>query len=98
MGRQIQAVHLCFKQAQPKICHSPKVDDGVDIFKDWALGRFFHRVVMSFYVSVCLSVCPISCNFFEASHLPSDNMIRSHPTFFLLIFPSFFYAQRIFNW
>ena len=79
MGRQIQAVHLCFKQAQPKICHSPKVDDGVDIFKDWALGRFFHRVVMSFYVSVCLSVCPISCNFFEASHWPSDHMIRSRP-------------------
>ena len=25
-------LHLCFKQAQPKICHSPKVDDGVDIF------------------------------------------------------------------
>ena len=24
--------HLCFKQAQPKICHSPKVDDGVEIF------------------------------------------------------------------
>ena len=24
--------HMCFKQAQPKICHSPKVDDGVDIF------------------------------------------------------------------
>ena len=25
-------IHLCFKQAQPKMCHSPKVDDGVDIF------------------------------------------------------------------
>ena len=24
--------HLCFKQAQPKTCHSPKVDDRVDIF------------------------------------------------------------------
>ena len=24
--------HLCFKQAQPKMYHSPKVDDGVDIF------------------------------------------------------------------
>ena len=24
--------HLCFKQAQPKMCHSPKVDDGVDIY------------------------------------------------------------------
>ena len=23
--------HLCFMQAQPKMCHSPKVDDGVDI-------------------------------------------------------------------
>ena len=23
--------HLCFKQAQPKMCHSPKVDDRVDI-------------------------------------------------------------------
>ena len=27
-----RAIHLCFKQAQPKMCHSPKVDDGVDIF------------------------------------------------------------------
>ena len=25
-------VNLCFEQAQPKMCHSPKVDDGVDIF------------------------------------------------------------------
>ena len=24
--------HLCFKQAQPKMCRSPKVDDGVEIF------------------------------------------------------------------
>ena len=23
-------VHLCFKQAQPKMCHSPKVAGGVD--------------------------------------------------------------------
>ena len=29
---QLHAAHLCFKQAQPKMCHSPKVDDGVDIF------------------------------------------------------------------
>ena len=25
---------LCFNQAQPKMCHSPKVDDGVDIIED----------------------------------------------------------------
>ena len=25
-------VHLCFEQAQPKMYHSPKVDDGVDVF------------------------------------------------------------------
>ena len=24
--------HLCFKQAQPKMCHSPLVDDGVEIY------------------------------------------------------------------
>ena len=23
--------HLCFKQAQPKVCHSPKVDDAVEM-------------------------------------------------------------------
>ena len=28
----IGTTHLCFKQAQLKMCHSPKVDDGVDIF------------------------------------------------------------------
>ena len=27
-----QPRHLCFKQAQPKMGHSPKVDDGVHIF------------------------------------------------------------------
>ena len=26
------AVHLRFKHAQPKMCHSPKVDDGVEIY------------------------------------------------------------------
>ena len=25
-------LHLCFEQAQPKMYHSPKVDDGVDVF------------------------------------------------------------------
>ena len=37
--------HLCFKQAQPKMCHSPKVDDEVDIFlkTSWTpiFGPFF---------------------------------------------------------
>ena len=28
----IVILHLCFKQAQPKMCHSPKVDDGVEFF------------------------------------------------------------------
>ena len=25
--------HLCFKEAPPKMCHSPEVYDGVDILK-----------------------------------------------------------------
>ena len=29
------------------------------IFKESALGRFFHRVAMSVYLSLCLSVCPL---------------------------------------
>ena len=37
--------HCCFKQAQPKMWHSPKVDDGVDIFfkLSWkrSFGQFF---------------------------------------------------------
>ena len=37
--------HMCFKQAQPKICHSPKVDNGVEnkLFTPWTLffGIFF---------------------------------------------------------
>ena len=37
--------HLCFEQAQPKMYHSPKVDDGVDVFFkiSWKpiFGRFF---------------------------------------------------------
>ena len=28
----ITTTHLCFEQAQPNMYHSPKVDDGVDVF------------------------------------------------------------------
>ena len=31
-GNPDYVTHLCFKQAQPKMCHSPKVDDRVNIF------------------------------------------------------------------
>ena len=34
-------IHLCFKQAQPKMCHSPKVDDGVDSF---FLNTYFRTI------------------------------------------------------
>ena len=27
-GPALQTAHLCFKQSRPKMCHSPKVDDG----------------------------------------------------------------------
>ena len=27
----VHSAHLRFKQAQPKMCHSPKIDEGVDI-------------------------------------------------------------------
>ena len=48
------------------------------IFKESALGRFFHRVAMSvIYLSVCLS--PSHAIIFEASHWPSGHMIRSRP-------------------
>ena len=36
------------------------------IFKESALGRFFHRVAMSVYISIYLSIylyVPFSCNF-----------------------------------
>ena len=33
--------HLCFKQAQPKIRHSPKVDDGVEFFFFNFLNTYF---------------------------------------------------------
>ena len=35
------AMHLCFKQAQAKMCHSPKVSDGVDIFFSFFLKTYF---------------------------------------------------------
>ena len=47
--------HLCFTQAQPKMCHSPKVDDGVDIFKASALWAD------AFYKSKCPYVCVCVC-------------------------------------
>ena len=48
-----------------------------NIFKDSALGRFFHRVAMSVCQRICLS--PSLAIFFEASHWPSGHMIRSRP-------------------
>ena len=33
--------HLCFKQAQLKMCHSPKVDDGLDNFFQNFLKTYF---------------------------------------------------------
>ena len=43
--------HLCFKQAQPKMCHSPKVDDGVDIFfkvlEHLFLGLFLKELLIA---------------------------------------------------
>ena len=47
------------------------------IFKESALGRFFHRVVMSVHISIYIS--PFHVIFFEASHWPSGHMIRSRP-------------------
>ena len=35
------APHLCFKHARPKMCHSPKVDDGVEIFFTIFLNNYF---------------------------------------------------------
>ena len=54
------------------------ISDFGDFFKESALGRFFHRVAMSVYIYICLSVCiyvPFSCNFFAwkswcGSHSP----------------------------
>ena len=41
--------HLCFKHAQPKMCHSPKVEIGVDNFFFSSvihiLGHFFKRTL-----------------------------------------------------
>ena len=48
------------------------------VFKESALGRFFHRVAMSVCPSVCLCV-PFHAFFFEASHWPSGHMTRSRP-------------------
>ena len=44
-----------------------------------ALGRFFHRVAMSVYVWIYISIClsPFHVSIFEASHWPSGHMIRS---------------------
>ena len=33
--------HLCFEQAQPKMYHSPKVDDGVDVFFKFSWKQIF---------------------------------------------------------
>ena len=47
-------------------------------FKESSLiGKFFHRVAMSIFLSFYLS--PLCEIFFEASHWPSDHMIRFRP-------------------
>ena len=55
-----------------------EVTQVVEIFKESALGRFFHRVAMSVYVFICFP-SPFHVIFFEASHWPSGHMIRSRP-------------------
>ena len=46
--------HLCFKQAQPKMCHSPKVDDGVknnfSLFGPIFLGIFLFKNLELSYI------------------------------------------------
>ena len=41
LGNFTNGNHLCFKQAQPKMCHSRKVDDGVEIFFKNSFKTFF---------------------------------------------------------
>ena len=46
-GIALLRAHLCFKQAKPKMCHSPKVEDGVEInffnFLDAYFWQFFNK-------------------------------------------------------
>ena len=45
-GRVLTIIgHLCFKQAQPKMCHSPKVDEGVD--------HFFFKLLEHLFFDIC---------------------------------------------
>ena len=37
----VSLYHLCFEQAQPKMYHSPKVDDEVDVFFFNFLNTYF---------------------------------------------------------
>ena len=50
------------------------------IFKESALGRFFHRVAMSVYLFVCLFVCPFHVLDFEA-YFPSTFRSRMSKNF-----------------
>ena len=48
-----------------------------------ALGRFFHRVPMSVFVSINVSNCPFSCNFFWGLSLAGLHKI------FFVLYPNF---------
>ena len=55
-------------------CNCPK-NNLIDItykciFKESALGRFFHRVAMSVHMRVCVFVCPFSCGIFWGLFCP----------------------------
>ena len=72
-------VHLCFKHAQPKMCRSPKVENGVDnlfslIRPHWADGA--DSVIVAMSVFPC---APSGAFFFIASHWTSVHMISSRP-------------------
>ena len=41
----LEVPHLCFKQAQPKMCHSPKVDDRVEFY-----FNFLNTYVLTIFV------------------------------------------------
>ena len=54
--------HLCFKQAQLKIYHSPKIDDGVDIFFKFLEHPFLDHFFKNFKLTSHLNCYSFSTN------------------------------------
>ena len=107
---KITASHLCFEQAQPKMYHSPKVDNGVDVFfflnflKTY-FRTFFsknlkltsHLTVRAFRLIPTLRTRP-ECQLSADIHSHKAGTKLPYESALYLVWPRFFFKSTIFGY